>query len=533
MKTKKFEIDRRTMLKGTGVALALPMLEIMMPSMAKAQAQRKPFIINMVWPDGLPSFYKDSEMGLHYRDANDPSKGIKDYNPYYIMNHFRNKATGAVKEASYMVANSARNWTTGGFGGHYGCSVGIYTGGLDTRKYKSFNEFKASGSNGDDFMMETYDQRIARHFGLKSINAILANGAGSINTFANRRTVESISWYKHSDGQTVRPVHLDTQPRELFDRLVGGEVMTDSASIAARRRLLMNKDTVLSAVLGDINKLRARLGQEDKARLDDYLTGVRELDAKTAGELANLENPGEAKACGEGLTRPPEYPFHGGSWTTSYFTKLRVFQDLMTLAMECGSHHVMGLSLAGSGSGLYLRDPKTVPSGMPGHYHSWHAISHWKFAGGGLEAFANVSAQEAERHIRYQRETYAEYAMQSVDWFVEWMQRLDQKKRPDGTSLFDDTFATATSFIGDGNSHHRYGTPVFMAGTAGGRIPKHNGHNFTSTGTWYGNSTPNANIWLTVMRALGINESQFGGGAAGIAGGSTGTLIDFDKPHSS
>lgn len=532
MKLKKFEINRRSMLKGTGVALALPMLEIMMPSIAKSQNQSKPFIINMVWPDGLPSFYKDSEKGRHYRDANDPSKGIKDYNPYYIMEHFRNKATGAVKEASGMVANSRHNWTTGGFGGHYGNSVGIFTGGIDTRKYKSWNQFKASGSNGDDFLMETYDQRIARHYGLKSINAILAHGAGSINTFANRRTIESISWYKHSDGKTVRPVHLDNQPRELFNRLIGGEVMTDAASIAARRRILMNKDTVLSAVLGDINKLRSQLGMEDKARLDDYLTGVRELDDKTSRDISSLGDADSAppQKCGVGFPTPKEdYPFHGGSYTTTYFEKMRIFQDLMTLSMECGTHHVHGLSLAGSGSGLFLKSPNSVPSGMPGHYHSWHAMSHWQFAGGGLEAFSNVSASEAERHKRYQRETYAEYAMQAVDWFLEWMQRLDQKKRPDGTSLFDNTFAAITSYIGDGNSHHRYGVPTFMAGTAGGRIPKHNGHNFSNgviSGTYQGN------IWRSVHEALGINDPNFNKGS-GIAGGNNGTLKDFDKTHNS
>lgn len=530
MKKKKFEIDRRTMLKGTGIALALPFLEIMIPSVLRAQTLPKPNIIIFLWPDGLPPYYKDSEAGLFYKDINNMdsgANGVKDFTPHYLVNHFRANMSADLKAASYLVGNSNHNWTSSGFGGHYGNSVGILTGGIDKRKYSSFDAFKNSGSNGDDFMMETFDQRIARHFGLKTLNALGAPGAGSIETFANRRTVESISWYKSNDGQTVRPVYLDKQPRELFDRIVGGEVMTDQASIEARKRILQNKDTILSAVLEDIKKLQGRLGYEDKMRLEDYLTGVRELDSKTAAEVNNINNE-LSKTCNSTMTRPGEFNHTSGGSATEYFKKLDLFRDLMTLSMECEMNHVHAISMAGSGSGLYLRSSRDVPNGMPGYYHSWHAMSHWKFAGGGTESFDNVTAAEAEAHKRYQRETYAEYAMQATDYFKDWMERLIQKKRADGSTIFDNTFACATSFIGDGNSHSRNGIPVLMAGTAGGRIPKHNGHNFTTSSVW---GIQKGNIWLSVLKAMGINISSFGG--EGGLGGSTGELPDFNKPHSS
>jgi hypothetical protein len=343
MGKKKHEIDRRTMLKGTGVALALPFLEIMIPSVVRAQVAPKPFIVIMLWPVGLPPFYKDAEAGRYYRDANNPSRGIKDYTPYWFMDYFRNSMTPEVKEASAIVANSRNNWTSGGFGGHYGNSVGILTGGIDNTKYNSFDQFKKSGSNGDDFMMETFDQRIARHFGLKTTNALLAGGAGSIETFANRRTIESISWYQN--GSQVRPVYLDKQPRELFDRIVGGEVLTDQASINARKQILQDKDTVLSAVMEDIKRLQNKLGYEDKMRLEDYLTGVRELDSKTANELGAI-NLDQNKTCSTSITRPGNFDYTG-VYRSNYEQKLLLFQDLMTLSMECGQHHVHALSMGG------------------------------------------------------------------------------------------------------------------------------------------------------------------------------------------
>lgn len=527
MKLNKYEINRRTILKGTGVALALPFLEIMMPSIAKAQSEAKPFIINMIWPSGVPYFDKESEASIHFRDPANFSS-VKDYRPYYLMDHYTKGMSAAVKAASYMVGNSRHNWKSGGFGGHYGNSVGVYTGGISTAKYKSFAEFKSSGTNGDDFMMETYDQRIARHFGLNTANATMNPGSGSIERYVNRRTVESISWYKAANGNGHRPVDLKRNTRDFFNEVVGSKVMNDQASIAARKQMLENKDTVLSAILNQINDLKKHLGFEDKARLDDYLTGVRELDAKTAKEIGTIGSVPSNEVCGAGLAQVKEFT-ERGEHGARYFEKLRVFQDIMTLSMECGKQHVHSLSMGGSGSGYHLHGYGSVKNGMPQSYHSWHAAGHWKFSGGGAESFKNITPGEARRHMNYQREVHAEYARMAVDTFKGWMERLEAKKRPDGTSLFDNTFAAITGYIGDGNTHHPFGIPTFMAGTAGGRIPKHNGHRFDN-GQLAG--TPKGNIWLSVMQALGIPETQWGGGANTL-GGSNGTLKDFNKPHSS
>lgn len=535
---KKFEIDRRTMLKGSGVALALPLLEIMMPSFLRAQENKKPFIINMIWPNGCPAFYKQSEVFLNYNTA-DASGRAKDLHPYYLMEHYLKDMSPALKSMSYMVGNTSNSWCEnnynfGRFPAHWGNAIGIYNGAIDISKYTSIKQTRSS--NGDDFMLETYDQRIARHFGLKTLNAFNAPASSEVNTWTNRRIGESISWYKYSDGKTTRPVHIDFQPRDIFDRLVGAEVMTDPASVTARRELLTGRKTVLDGVLDDIRKLQGQLGFEDKARLDDYLTGVRELDAKTASDLNAVNESGgnnSGGSCSTSMTRPKEffYDYNSRDYVgQDYYTKLRLFQDLMTLGMECGLYHVHGLGMSGEGAGIMTKDPNDRPAGMPAHYNLWHGCSHWKSSTAGGGGFDGLSAAEIQRHINYRRETYADYAKMSVDFFKQWMERLALKKLPDGTSFLDNTFATLTSYIGDGNSHAYRGMPTFMAGGAGGRIPKHNGHVFGAENKTSG--TERANIWLSAIQAMGINETSFNSGE-NILGGSRGTLTDFLKPHSS
>lgn len=481
MKRSKFDLDRRTLLKATGVSIALPLLEAMLPSMLRAQTASKPILINWVWPNGLPLHYDQATYG--------PNR--KTYVPQWMLDHFKQGLSAKLKASSAIVGNSNHNWADKLGHGHFANSIGVYMG--SNGKYKSLDHLYTAPGNGEDLMEETYDQRIARHFGIKpeeTINIAMTKAS------RGERAINSLSWFKSGDRH--QSVFLDTLPAKLFDRITGGTNNTSSDK-ETRRKILLEKNSLLSLILDQTKALNARLGVEDRARVDEYLTGISEAEKKVVSEYAALEDDGTPKVCQGSLSRPKDYKYAESIQSSSeYLEKIRIYMDLMTLSMECGQHSIFGV--IGGGAGNY---------GFSLNGKAWHPASHYI-----ADTVYNSPEHNAGRKI------FGDFAKMQVDLFKEWMEKLALKNQPDGSVLFDRVFATCTSYLGEAG-HHTKGIPLFMLGTGGGRIPLHNSHTFTSDI----NGIPKANIWLSVLKQMGISDSQFGL--------SSGTLTDFNKPHGS
>src|SRR5690606_20896490 len=122
-----------------------------------------------------------------------------------------------------------------------------------------------------------------------------------------------------------------TDPSLVFDRLFGGQDAGVSATEADRRRVL--RKSVLDYAVQDASSLARRLSAADNRRLDEYLTGVRELERRIDGSV----DP----TCDSGLRPGPPPDIEGA---------VQAMSDLMVLGLSCDVTRVMTFMFANGGS---------------------------------------------------------------------------------------------------------------------------------------------------------------------------------------
>ncbi len=222
---------------------------------------------------------------------------------------------------------------------------------------------------------------------------------------------------------------------------------------ADRRRRL------LDAVLGDANTLRAQLGATDRGRLDAHLEHVRTLQRRIEVATPHCEVPGRPGDDGDLLQ------------------KTRTMGDLLALAVSCGLTRVFSVMLT-SPATTHVFSNLGVPEDM-------HKICH----DGRWEWVRDIT--------RYQMECFAAF----LDAF--------QAPQPDGTTLLDRGLVYGTSEYGEGWKHSVKELPVLMVGGADGRLAR---------GVHVREVDGNlCRAQLTALRALGLDDAQFGRNGAQTA----------------
>lgn len=237
----------------------------------------------------------------------------------------------------------------------------------------------------------------------------------------------SCQYYAHlswADEVTPLPPLVDAQV--VFDRMFGGLDVGATAEERARRAAL--RTSVLDHAVDDVASLEGQLGVEDRARLDRFLTGVRELEQDIAFEAAG--GVCDASGIGDLDTSDP----------TSLTDRM---SDLMALAMACDLSRVITFAAANGGS---LRSYSFL--GVEGSHHQ---LSH----------HGGDAATQAKLEIidRWEMERFA-YALD----------RFADTEDVDGTSLLDNLFLMFGAELADGNDHTLQDLPVLIGGGAGGRL---------------------------------------------------------------
>ena len=267
----------------------------------------------------------------------------------------------------------------------------------------------------------------------------------------------SISW---ADATTPLPKIVD--PRILFDQLFSGAGGEDPAIAERRRQLQLS---ILDEVASDARSLQNKMAATDKAKLDQYLTGVREVEKRI-------------DALGGQVCDPPDRPGRG----LDVPTRVDIMADLMTVAFECDLTRVMTFMLANGGSG---RSHTWI--GAAGNHHGF---SHHQ---GSATAHANLTKINTWE----------------VQVFAELLQRLDSVTETNGT-LLDNTLIMFGSEISDGNRHNHDDLPVLLAGGGGGAV--RSGRHLS----WPVNERrPISNLLLSMATAAGAPLSAFGSDSTG------------------
>jgi Protein of unknown function (DUF1552) len=405
--TSSLRISRRTVLRGLGVAVALPLLEAMEPvSALAAGATRRAF------PKRMAVVYVPN--GVNMRKWTPEGTGTRFQLPSVLEPLAPYKSDLMV--LSGLTCDKARPHGDGG--GDHARAMSAFLTGRQPRKTDGAN-IRAGIS---------VDQLAASRVGMATRFASLEIGceggrqSGNCDSGYSCAYSSSISWR----GEAT-PVPKEINPRLVFDRLFGGSNRGETQQSQARRDRY--NQSILDFVSDDVSQLRARLGLNDQRRMDEYLTALRDLERRIV-HSTRVELPG-----GQAATRPVGIP-------GDYQEHIRLLTDLLVLAFQTDATRVATFVFANEGSNRSYRHIN-VPEGH-------HDLSH--HAG-------NVEKLDKIRRINRFHITQYAYLLD----------KLRSVREGDGT-LLDNCMILYGSGNSDGNRHNHDNLPILLAGKGGGTL---------------------------------------------------------------
>ncbi|WP_435018844.1 DUF1552 domain-containing protein [Tundrisphaera sp. TA3] len=266
----------------------------------------------------------------------------------------------------------------------------------------------------------------------------------------------NISW-----RTPTTPVAPESNPRLVFERLFGAGAQGErKRNLAIRRE---QQKSILDFVMDDATRVHAALGGRDKQKLDEYLTGVREIERRIE----------QAEKFGDGPD--PAMPTPSGI-PSSHRDHIDLMADMLVLAFQTDSTRIATMILAHDGSN------RAFPEiGIPEGHHS---LSHHQNKPDALDKYAKIDLFYMEAFARF-------------------LQKLDRTKDVDGKSILHNSMIVYGCGNGDGNRHNHDNLPVILAGGGGGSL---NPGRFLKL-----NSQPMSNLFLGMLDRVGVrDEPRFG-----------------------
>jgi hypothetical protein len=209
----------------------------------------------------------------------------------------------------------------------------------------------------------------------------------------------------------------------LFEEPKGGKTV--------QRRNLRCKGSVLDANLAEVRRLDTKIGAEDKGRMDQYLTSVREAEIRTRRADAWLDTPLPVVSDADRKRTNRDI---AATMAGDYF---RTVYDLMVLAFQTDATRVATFSLGGEGEAFAIPEI--------GITESRHQLSHHGGDAGYMEKLTN----------------YDTFAIEQLSYFLS---RLEEAKDVNGQPLLGSTMALFGSGMSYGHSHGNANLPLVLAG---------------------------------------------------------------------
>ena len=272
--------------------------------------------------------------------------------------------------------------------------------------------------------------------------------------------------YSSLGGANTNPP--ETSPTGLYARLFGPGFA--SATDFKPDPNIMLQQSVLAVVAEDRQRLMASVGAADKARLDQYFTSVRELENTMAVELKKPEIIADVVVPGmpEEMTVNKSVPV--------LLKTTPVFSKLLAIGLATNQTRIFNMALTEPANTMFL----------PGDSHVFHQATH---------------EEPVDAVLGYQPQT-SRFSTYSMECFAELVAALDGIKEGDGT-LLDHSLVLAYTDTSNAKLHAIDGIPMFLAGSAGGKI---------KTGMHIaGNSETTSRVGLTVQQAMGLAVDSWGG----------------------
>lgn len=469
-------ISRRTLLRGAGTVLALPLLEAMLPpSSARAAATEK------ASPKRLAFVFVPNGINMKtWTPAADgaltPATLTPTLAPLASLTDSMLVLTGLTQKNAFALGDG---------GGDHARSAAAWLTGCHPRK-----------THGADIKAGiSADQVAAKYIGsltrFPSLEIGIDGGAlaGNCDSGYSCAYTSTISWR----GEAT-PNSREVNPRALFNRLFGaGDYEDDNGAPLSpedRARRQAEDRSILDTVMEEAGSLRRNLGVHDREKLDEYFTSVREVErrllwtekASIAATNPNTDAHGAELKSGAILLKdgvPDHIP-------SDYAEHIRLMGDMMVLAFQADLTRISTFMFAREGSN------RSYP--MIGISEGHHELSHH---GGAVEKLEKI--QKINRF--------------HTDQLAYILQKMQSIRETDGT-LLDNTILVYGGGISDGDRHNHDDLPILVAGGKGlFRTGRH---------VTYQDGTPLTNLFMTAFDRIGLPTEKIGS-----LGDSTGKLAQL------
>ncbi len=430
-------LSRRTILRGVGAAIALPMLDAMTPAFAGTTAPKSPTRLAFTYiPNGVTiNEWKPKGVG-------------KDFEFTRIL-----KPLEAHREHLMVLSNLEHHNANalGDGGGDHARAGACFLTGVHPKKTAG-SDIKAGIS---------VDQLAAKHFASTTKVSSLELGCedsrtvGGCDSGYSCAYTNSISW---RGPQT--PMPPETNPRIVFERLFGDDDF--GASPEARARRANQRKSILDLVNSRTQRLVQDLGPSDRRKLDEYLTGVRELEQRIA--LAEKDQT----SFKPDIEKPSGVP-------VAFADYIKLMFDLQVLAFQADVTRVTTF--------LFGREASVRTYNEIGVSDPHHPLSHHRNIPEAIEKITQINVFHAGLYAYF-------------------LDRLKAIPEGDGT-LLDHSMLVYGGAICDGNSHSHDNLPLLVSGKGNGRL--HPGRHIV-----YENKTPMTNLYLTLLDNMNVPVDSLG-----------------------
>ncbi len=401
------QLSRRTILRGLGTAISLPLLEAMTPRVTIAAAGSKPplRLAFLYVPNGkhMPHWTPDTQgAGYDVKPILEPITHLKEQ----------------INVLTNLTLDGARSHGDGG--GDHARSAAAFLTGAHPKKTQG----------ADIYNGVSVDQAIAQAVGGETRFASLELGlegstqAGGCDSGYSCAYSSNLAW-----RNATSPLAKEMDPSAVFDRLFSsGDSEADLKTRGLRKD---RRKSILDFALADAKRLQGSLGAADRRKLDEYLYAVRDIENRLVrSEKLQIGDDGIPN-----IKRPAGVP-------RELDEHCKLMLDMLALALQTDSTRVATFMFANEGNN------RGYPElGAPeGH----HDLSH------------HGKSQEKQKKVAKINRYYVEKLAYLLD-------SLASIREGEGT-LLDHCMIVYGSGISDGDRHNHDNLPILMAGGAGGRV---------------------------------------------------------------
>ncbi len=442
--SKQANHRRRIFLKGLGVSLALPALESLQPVRVSAANDQPSAPIRSAFiyvPNGAQ---QDAWFPTRQGETFEFSPTMKSLEPLRAQ-------VQVITGLDHQHAEAGPD----GAGDHARANATFLTG-MRARKTSSSNIFVG----------QSIDQLIADSVAAQTRFSSLELTCDAIRQSGRCDSGYSCAYQYNVSWRTpVTPMSPEPNPRNVFERLFADQGAKGRELREARRQ---EQNSILDFVLEDAKQLRTQLGTADHQKVDEYLSGIRELELRI--ERIETFPTGKLRDFTATESLVPE------AIPQDYAEHIDVMFELLALAFQTDTTRVATLLLAHDGSN---------------------------------RSFPELDIQEGHHYLTHRQEEQdacekvAKIDLFYMNRFAKFLQRLSDMKETDGASLLENSMIVYGSGIADANRHTHDNLPVILAGSGGGTL---HGGRFVEA-----SSQPMTNLFLSLADRMGVqNIERFG-----------------------